>query len=436
MNGQKSPLSKNVFWVLLGSGLPLLVGLFAVPTIMSGLGQSAFGILTLIWTAIGYFGLFDFGLGRALTQKVAAERSQGVEVISVWIKTGLLSLLIPGLLGAVIMHVASMYYVDHVLQLDHNLATDAKQAFVCAAWAIPLVTLGSGLRGVLEGFELFKKASFLRGTLGVLNFALPMFLVLSADYSLLHLVVSLVIARCMVLFLNMWWLRSILWTPKSVGSSSAEGNSIKSLLNFGVWMTVSNVVGPFMVAADRFVVASFVATSVLAFYTVPQDFVLRLLVIPAAIAIAWFPRIALINASESKTSLRPLLSRGYKITGWVMGPLCLLLMIGSKQLLGIWLRPEFADGAWQVSIVLLLGIFFNAMAHIPLAALQATGHVKQTALLHVFELVLFIPILWYVLPTWGIMGAAIVWTMRTLMDLLFLFGLNQYYLNEDTKLRG
>jgi O-antigen/teichoic acid export membrane protein len=104
--------------------------------------------------------------------------------------------------------------------------------------------------------------------------------------------------------------------------------------------------------------------------------------------------------------------------------------------LGIWLRPEFAVGAWQVSIVLLLGIFFNAMAHIPLAALQATGHVKQTALLHVFELVLFIPILWYVLPTWGIMGAAIVWTMRTLMDLLFLFGLNQYYLNEDTKLLG
>jgi O-antigen/teichoic acid export membrane protein len=191
-----------------------------------------------------------------------------------------------------------------------------------------------------------------------------------------------------------------------------------------------------MVPADRFVVASFVATSLLAFYTVPQDFVLRLLVIPAAIATAWFPRIALINASESKLSLRPLLARGYKITGWVMGPLCLLLMFGSKQLLGIWLRPEFADGAWQVSIVLLLGIFFNAMAHIPLAALQATGHVKQTALLHVFELVLFIPILWYVLPTWGIMGAAIVWTMRTLMDLLFLFGLNQYYLNEDTKLRG
>ena len=37
-----------------------------------GIGVEAFGILTLIWSLIGYFSLFDFWLGRALTQRVAA----------------------------------------------------------------------------------------------------------------------------------------------------------------------------------------------------------------------------------------------------------------------------------------------------------------------------------------------------------------------------
>ena len=409
-----------------------MVGLFTIPIVMGALGLAAFGILTLIWTAIGYFGLFDFGLGRALTQKIAAQRAHGKTVSGAWLKRGLWVLLIPGILGAIAMHGASIYYVNHVLHLDAAMAKDAKQAFVCAAWAIPLVTVGSGLRGILEGFESFEKASLLRGILGTLNFALPLVLVLYDDHVLLHLVWSLVLARCFVVLLNLWWLRSAL--RMNVSGEDQEDNSIKTLLNFGVWMTVSNLVGPFMVAADRFVVASFVGTSVLAYYTVPQDFVLRLLLIPAAVATAWFPRIALTNAAESYSDLRKLLRKGLQFTVWIMGPLCLLLMLGSKPLLEIWLNTQFANEAWQVAVVLLVGIFVNAMAHIPLAALQATGQVKQTAILHVLELVFYFPLLCYVLPIWGIMGAAIVWTMRCLLDFLCLYGLNYYYLNERAKL--
>ena len=432
MKANTAPLSKNVLWIFLGSGLPLVVGLFTIPIVMGALGLAAFGILTLIWTAIGYFGLFDFGLGRALTQKIAAQRAHGKTVSGAWLKRGLWVLLIPGILGAIVMHGASIYYVDNVLHLDAAMAKDAKQAFVCAAWAIPLVTVGSGLRGILEGFESFEKASLLRGILGTLNFALPLVLVLHDDHGLLHLVWSLVLARCFVVLLNLWWLRSAL--RMNVSGEDQEDNSMKSLLNFGVWMTVSNLVGPFMVAADRFVVASFVGTSVLAYYTVPQDFVLRLLLIPAAVATAWFPRIALTNAAESYSELRKLLRKGMQFTGWIMGPLCLLLMLGSKSLLEVWLNTQFAIEAWQVAVVLLVGIFVNAMAHIPLAALQATGQVKQTALLHVLELVFYIPLLCYVLPLWGIMGAAIVWSMRCLIDFLCLYGLNYYYLNERAKL--
>ena len=432
MKANTSPLSKNVLWIFLGSGLPLVVGLFTIPIVMGALGLAAFGILTLIWTAIGYFGLFDFGLGRALTQKIAAQRAHGKTVSGAWLKRGLWVLLIPGILGAIAMHGASIYYVDNVLHLDAAMAKDAKQAFVCAAWAIPLVTVGSGLRGILEGFESFEKASLLRGILGTLNFALPLFLVLYDDHGLLHLVWSLVLARCFVVLLNLWWLRSAL--RMNVSGEVQEDSSMKSLLNFGVWMTVSNLVGPFMVAADRFMVASFVGTSVLAYYTVPQDVVLRLLLIPAAVATAWFPRIALTNAAESYSDLRKLLRKGLQFTGWIMGPLCLLLMLGSKPLLEIWLNTQFANEAWQVAVVLLVGIFVNAMAHIPLAALQATGQVKQTAILHVLELIFYIPLLCYVLPLWGIMGAAIVWSMRCLIDFLCLYGLNYYYLNERAKL--
>src|SRR5258705_305438 len=64
-------LARNTLWSLLGQAIPLVAAAFAVPLLLHALGAEAFGVLTLSWTLIGYFTLFDFGLGRALTRVVA-----------------------------------------------------------------------------------------------------------------------------------------------------------------------------------------------------------------------------------------------------------------------------------------------------------------------------------------------------------------------------
>ena len=52
-------ISKNFAWNLLGAGLPLVVAIFTIPLLVSGLGQDRFGLLTLAWIIVGYFSLFD-----------------------------------------------------------------------------------------------------------------------------------------------------------------------------------------------------------------------------------------------------------------------------------------------------------------------------------------------------------------------------------------
>src|SRR6185295_477413 len=64
-------LARNVLLNLVGWVLPALVALVAVPILVRGLGDARFGVLALAWTAIGYFSLFDLGIGRALTHAVA-----------------------------------------------------------------------------------------------------------------------------------------------------------------------------------------------------------------------------------------------------------------------------------------------------------------------------------------------------------------------------
>jgi len=72
-----SLLARNTVWNLVGSGAPMAVAIFSIPVLIKELGTNRFGVLTLAWAVIGYAGLFDLGLGRALTQLVARKLGAG-----------------------------------------------------------------------------------------------------------------------------------------------------------------------------------------------------------------------------------------------------------------------------------------------------------------------------------------------------------------------
>ncbi|MCZ7592513.1 MAG: oligosaccharide flippase family protein [Kiritimatiellae bacterium] len=68
-------MAKNTVWNLVGMCAPMAVALFAIPLLIKGLGTERFGLLSLVWMLVGYFGVFDLGLGQALTKFIAEKNS-------------------------------------------------------------------------------------------------------------------------------------------------------------------------------------------------------------------------------------------------------------------------------------------------------------------------------------------------------------------------
>src|SRR5712691_11098433 len=64
-------LARNWILNLAGQAVPLVVGLVTIPYLIRGLGTERFGVLSIAWVLLGYFGLLDLGLGRATTKFVA-----------------------------------------------------------------------------------------------------------------------------------------------------------------------------------------------------------------------------------------------------------------------------------------------------------------------------------------------------------------------------
>ncbi|HLI78429.1 MAG TPA: hypothetical protein VKV03_00530, partial [Candidatus Binataceae bacterium] len=74
---RRTGLAANLVWNLAGESMPVLAAVVAIPILVHRLGADRFGVLTLSWAVAGYFGLFDFGLGRALTKAMVQELSIG-----------------------------------------------------------------------------------------------------------------------------------------------------------------------------------------------------------------------------------------------------------------------------------------------------------------------------------------------------------------------
>src|SRR3954469_26003017 len=69
----------GVFWNALARGLPLLLALLLTPILVHQLGIERWGLFTLALAMVGVFGVFDFGVGQALTRALSERIGAGRE---------------------------------------------------------------------------------------------------------------------------------------------------------------------------------------------------------------------------------------------------------------------------------------------------------------------------------------------------------------------
>lgn len=406
-------LKRNTLWNLAGSAVPLIAGVGLIPFVLARLGNEAFGVLTLIWGLIGYFSLFDLGVGRALTYQLSQLKVSGrMAEVGPTLRAGMLLTLLAGLLGAGLILALASPLAKHWLKIQPALQHDAMLAFMVAAVGVVPTTLASGLRGALEGLDRFAASNISRIVLGLWMFVLPAWSLYAHGTDLWVITLYLVLGRCLVVLGMLVQLRGDLWTSRvNLGKRHLQG-----LWHYGFWVTVTGIVSPLMVYGDRFFVSAAVGTEQLPFYAIPQEGLLRLLLIPMALTGALLPRLAAMTQPEAIHSYH----QSYERVKMFMLVVCLLAAGLAYPALAVWLSAEFARAALPIVLVFCVGVWLNAMAMVPYTLLHAKGNPRLTAIFHLAELLLYLLALWLLSARFGLLGAALAWVARVTLDLVLL----------------
>ena len=406
-------LKRNTLWNLAGSAIPLLAAVVCIPFTLGRLGNEAFGVLTLLWGLIGYFSLFDLGVGRALTYRLSLLAASGQHgETAATIKAGVLLTLATGIFGALVVGCLSPGLVNGWLKIGPTLQPDALLAFFLAAAGVIPTTLASGLRGGLEGLGRFAASNASRIALGLLMFVLPVWAVLVHGPDLWVITLYLVGARLLVVVCMFVQLRTHLFA----GTWRPQRQYLNSLWSYGLWVSVTGVLGPLMVYGDRFFVSATVGAQHLSLYAIPQEGLFRLLLIPAALASALLPHLAAMGSTEAAAVYR----HTYRKVALYMLGVCLFAAAVAYPGLSVWLSPEFAQSALPIVLVMCLGIWINSMAVVPYTLMHARGNPRLTAIFHFGELCFYLVALWLLSARYGLVGAAWAWVARVVLDWVLL----------------
>ena len=411
-------LARNTGLNVAGQALPMVAALVAIPVLIRHLGAPRFGVLTLAWAVIGYFSLFDLGLGRALTQAVAARLGSrsGIAELPVVAWTALLVMTVFGVLGGGVLAMCSPWLVGGLLNIPLELRAESLTAFYLLSVSMPAVVPTAGLRGLLEAHQDFGIATALKIPLALFTFMAPL-AVLPFSNSLVPIVVVLVIGRYLT------WIAHVIACVKRYDylrhRPAPRLSVVVPLLRLGGWMTTSNLVSPVMAYLDRFFIGATLAMTAVAHYVTPYEIVSKLLVVPIAMITVVFPAFASTYVDNPhRTTV--LFERSLRILVLLTFPLSLVSILFAREGLMIWVGAAFADASAPVLRWLAVGIFANAVAQAPFALLQSTGRPDLTAKLHLIELPLYVASLAWLASTHGIVGVAVAWTLRATFDAVAL----------------
>lgn len=399
-----------------GQGIPLVVAVVTFPLLIRGLGEARFGALSIAWLLTGYASIFDFGLGRAITQLTARARISEAEDAPARIAfTALTIMLASGTLATCIMFYAAGFIASTLLNIEGDLARETARSLQIIAFALPVVILTTGVRGILEAYGRFTAINMIRIPVGALNYLAPL-MVLPFTNDLSAVVATVIAVRVVE---TLAYLGLSMATLPQVSRARFDPGQARAMLNFGSWMTVSNILAPIMISFDRFFIARFASLAAVTYYVTPYTLVTKLRIIPNGMMGVMFPRFSE-ELARDVASARRLYHRSLVVLALLLAPPVLLAVAFAKPGLSLWIDPDFAEKSFRSAQILAIGTFFHGLAQAPFTVIQASGRPDITAKVHMLEIPLYIAYLYLFTVSFGITGAATAWTLRVFISLVLL----------------
>lgn len=407
-------LARNSVLNLLPTVIGVAVSIATVPYYISVIGTERYGALLLALILLGYFGNVDFGLGRAITQRLSSMPNGSGEERAGIVWSALAGAGAISLVGGAVVYGVALVFFRSFFESEAGLRAEVLSSIWLFALCVPVIMLTGVSSGALAGLERFGVVSAGTAIGNMLSQVLPLIVAVVHSSHFSWLLAASLAGRAIGLAPILVNMAAVFLYGRKFAPSLAQ---LRQLFSYGSWIMVTAIVGPLMTLADRVVIGGVLGAAAVVVYSVPVQIASRTVMFPLALVQALFPRLAARDEEESSRLGKASVVLVGQLYGFVViGLICL-----AEPLLRLWLGEGLDERSVLVGQITAIGFWMNALANVPYALIQARGNSRYTAILHLLELPLYAAMIYGFGVTMGLYGVALAFTLRVALDCSVLF---------------
>lgn len=417
--GMTTKVVKGSIWTLAGQILPLFASLVSTPFIIRFLGSESYGVLILVGLIPTYISFADFGMGIASTKFGSEAYGQGLrkkegEII----RTAAFVAFLTSLVFAIPVFLFSSVIIADWLKVPEHLQSSASVALK--------ITSVSFVIGIFANIFNTPQLARLRMDLNTIINAVPKFLMAVVTPFVLFLGGGVVEAVWVALFAALLILVGHLLVSgkllPELYQKTINKSAIRPLIKFGGSVVLYGIGLILLSNLEKLLLTRLVSVKSLAYYSVAFTFANMTTMFSMAMVQSLIPAFSQLLTPEKRTELDALFSRALRISLVGLLPSIMVLFVIARPFFTIWAGAEFGLESVYPFYILLSGIFFSIMVYVPNCLIMSYGRPDINAKVYWIELLPYAVIAFFLINSFGILGAALAWSLReTLNAFIFIW---------------
>lgn len=402
----------------------LIVGLGYTPIMIRLLGQSEFGLYSLIGSLVAYLSVLDMGLGNTIVRYVSRNRAVGDKRSESELNG--LFLAIYSVIGLITLIVGSILYFNVDNMFGATLSADqierAKVMMILLIFNIAISFPLSVFASLMQAYERF---IFLRifNIISVLLkpiIALPF---LFMGYGAVTLVVTATIVNIACLLTNVYYCFKYLDIHFSKGHF--EKAFLYEISGYAFFIFLNAIMDKIYWGTGQFILGMVSGTIQVAIYAIAMQFMNMYMQFSNAISGVLLPKVTMMVANGvTKIELTNLMIKIGRLQYIVIGYILVMFFLVGKEFIYLWAGENYLS-AYPMILILMIGLLIALVQNAGIAILQAMNlnRYRMTAYTIVAVINIFTSVI--LAKMYGGLGCAI----STAVALLISTGLimNRYY---------
>ena len=345
-------LAKNIFSNYVGIAGTIVLAFLLSPFLVHSLGDTKYGIWSIVSAVTGYMALLDLGVSSAVAKYVARFKAlKDYKSINVTIASGLLIMVSAGTLLIIFSPMLASWIVN-TFGIDESLRDTVHTLILVASLDMCIFVITGVLIGSLFGFQRFEFINAVNLTVGLFR-AVCFYYALTNGYGLVAMGVISVLGNVLAGISLITILRYI--EPEvQINLRKAERSSVVSIFHFSKFTFISMVAMQLVYYSDAFVIGYFMSAAAITYYTIPWslgEYANKMLL---AIAQTFTPVFSGLEATDGNKAIYETYITGTKFMLFISNLLCGGVLVVGYYFLAIWMGPSYAEKCGVILIIMFI----------------------------------------------------------------------------------